>query len=337
MTASPETSLLAELGFAAGDLEVLAQLPVPRGSVAHGFAGELPPARDLSENFVDAALDEAARAAARWPFLLTRHALEPGVARLEDAPEPKKLVGSAEWGDGAVLLDGRDGRTGACVIEASGETFVVVVGREGLTVSRVAGAPGWVPLPDRFEEAPPTTDELLAGRACEAWLRERAGALAGAPTVVEQAAAVGLVVRLWEPVASDRAAILAGEAPHPSERAGVWVSALGESRRSLAHLIIHRAATLGSELGALPAREDDLGEDEILALLYERDVLESARVVLSLVGEGLPVAQALALTDEIAETAWDVIAPTDRMRDDPLLRAVFRSEPDAFWGNVAEP
>lgn len=335
MTAASENPFLAQLGIAAEDLEVLARVATPRSSVAHGLAGALPPARELSENFADVPVDPP-ETSAGWPFLLMRHALEPGVVRIEEGPAPCALTGSAELLDGTVLLDGRAGREGGCAIEASGELFVIVVGREGVTVSRRLRAPSWVPLPDRFEVPPPPLAELLADRACADWLGQRFQELAASPSLVEQAAAVGVVVRLWEPAGTDRAELLGGHAPDPGERAAAWVATLGDSRKALAHLVLHRAASLREAFDALPSRDEDPGDEEVLALLHERDVLESVRVLLSLVGEGLPLARALALTDDVAATTWSAIAPSDRLRDDPLLRAVFLCEPESFWGQLVE-
>lgn len=334
MTAAPENPLLLQLGLAAEDLEILARVPTPKGSVAHGLAGVLPPARALSEVFIDVPVDPDT--SARWPFLLTRHTLEPGIVRVEDGPAPRAIAGSAELVDGVVWLDGRGGREGGCVVEASGETFLVEVGREGVTVSRCSGSPGWAPLPDGFEVSPPSLADLLAGRPCADWLEQRIEKLAAAPTLVERAAAVGVVVRLWEPTAADRAAILDGQTADPSEPAAAWVAALGASRSALAHLGLHRAASLRDAFDLLPTRDDDPSDDEVLALLEERDALESVRVLLSLAGEGLPLARALAVTDAVAATTWSAIAPSDRLRNDPLLRAVFRSEPESFWGRFVE-
>lgn len=334
MSAAPGKPLRVQLGLAAEGLEVLASVPMPKGSVAHGLAGALPPARALSEAFADVPVDAAA--AARWPFLLTRHTLEPGVVRVEDGPPPRDLAGSAELIDGAVWLDGRGDREGACVIEAPGESFLIEVGRDAITVSRCGGAPDWAPLPDKFEAAPPSLADLLAGRPCADWLRQRAQHLAASPALIERAAAVGLVVRLWQPAAADRAAILAGQATDPSEPAAAWVAALGDSRTALAHLVIHRAASLREAFDTLPSRDADPSDEEVLALLYERDALESVRVLLSFAGEGLPPARALALTDDVAATTWSAIAPSERLRNDPLLRAVFLSEPESFWGQLAE-
>ncbi|MEZ4299106.1 MAG: hypothetical protein R3B70_29425 [Polyangiaceae bacterium] len=334
MSVAAEKSLLAQLGIAAEDVKFLGRAPTPSSSVAHGLAGPLPPMRDLSENFKEVPIEW--EEPVRLPFPLMRHLLEPGVVRVEDAPAPRALVGLAEVVKDLVLLDGRAGRESGCAIEVSGELFLVRVGSEGVDVSWWAPPPDWAPLPDRFEVPPPSLAELLADRACAAWLRERAEALATSPAIVEQAAAVGVVVRLWEPSAAEGAAILAGDAPDPATRAAAWVAMLSDSRRSLAHLALERAASLREAFDALSSRDDDPRDDEVLALLHERDVLESVRVLLSFAGEGLSVARALALTDDVAATTWSAIAPSAWLRDDPTLRAVFLLEPDSFWGQLAE-
>jgi hypothetical protein len=334
MSAAPENPLLAQLGIAAEDLNVVAHVPAPKGSVARGLAGPLPSPRDLSDTFAEMRVE--AGVADRWPFLLTRHTGEPGVVRIEDGPEPARLAGAASFFEGAVLLDGRPGQESACVLEVEGALFVVQVGPDGVTVREGRRAPAWVPSPDRLEVPAPSLDDLLAGRACADWLRRRSEQLAASPSIVEQAASVGVVVRLWEPAPADRDAILAGKAMDPAQRAASWMGALGASRIALQHLIFERAADLRAAFDALPRREEEPTDEEVLSLAHERDVLESARVLLSFVGMGLPPARALALTDDVAATTWSAIAPSDRLRNDPLLRAVFACEPESLWGQLAE-
>lgn len=335
MTAALGKSLLDKLGIAAEDVEVVARAPAPKSAVAHGLAGPLPTVRDLSETFSDLFDPEVAKNL-DLPFLLTKHSVNAGVVRVEEAPAPLELAGHVEVVEDCVLLDGRGERQAACAIEAAGDLFLIEVGPQGVAVSRHRIPTTWTPLPDRFEVPPPAVTALLAGRACEPWLRERAEALAATPTLVDRAAAVGVLVRLWEPLPDDREAIFAGEAVDPSVPATAWIRALGDSRAALVHLSIQRAATLREAFDTLPGLDVDPSDGDVIELLLERDVLESVRVILSFAGEGLSLARALVLTDEIAATAWSAIAPSDRLRNEPLLRAVFRCEPDAFWGRVAE-
>ncbi len=123
----------------------------------------------------------------------------------------------------------------------------------------------------------------------------------------------------------------------PAQRAASWMGALGASRIALQHLIFERAADLRAAFDALPRREEEPTDEDVLSLAYERDVLESVRVLLSFAGMGLhALARALALTDDVAATTWSAIAPSDRLRNDPLLRAVFACEPESPWGQLAE-
>jgi hypothetical protein len=154
--------------------------------------------------------------------------------------------------------------------------------------------------------------------------------------MVEQAAAVGLVARLWEPDRALRKAILDGTRLHPSDHATRWLRSLGESRKVLAELALHRAARLREAFATLPQGDGDPSDDDVLTLFYERDVLESVRVLLAFVGEGRALGRELVLTDDVARTVYSAIAPTERLRTDPLLRAVFLAEPDSFWGQFVE-
>lgn len=195
----------------------------------------------------------------------------------------------------------------------------------------------WAPSLDRLDAPPPTLAQLLAGRPCAEWLRRRHDELAASPAIVDQAAAVGVVVRLWEPSKTDGAAILAGDAPDPAQCAAAWVARLGASSRdALGHVSKERAAALRGAFQELADRDGDRSGEEVLVVLYERDVLESVRVLLSFVGEGAAVAAALALTDDVAATTWSAIAPSEAFWTDPLLRAVFVAEPESVWGQFVE-
>lgn len=202
-----------------------------------------------------------------------------------------------------------------------------------LVWERFGNVPNYV---EPFAGSPPTLSELLEGASCAPWLSERAARLAASPAMVERAAAVGLVARLWEPDRALRKAILDGARPHPSDHATRWLRSLGESRKVLEQLALHRAARLREAFATLPEGDADPSDDDVLALFYERDLLESVRVLLAFLGEGRALARELVLTDDVAFTTWSAIAPSDRLRNDPLLRAVFLTEPDAFWGQFVE-
>jgi hypothetical protein len=159
--------------------------------------------------------------------------------------------------------------------------------------------------------------------------------------MVERAAAVGLVARLWEPEdRATRAAILEGSAEHPSTVAARWVRSLGDTQSTLSLLAFHRAARLREAFFALVDADEDPSEADLLALLHERDALESVRALLAYAGppgHGRNFGRELDLTDVAAVTCYSAMPVTPGIEADPLLRAVFLTEPDAWWGGFAAP
>lgn len=195
----------------------------------------------------------------------------------------------------------------------------------------------WSPVSTDLPVPPPTLATLLGGHTCAAWLRERHDALARSPAMVERAAAVGLVARLWCPEdRATRAAVLAGDAEHPCDVAVRWLRSLDfEARSTLEALAYQRAARMRDAFFALVDADEDPTEADLLALLYERDILESVRVLLAYVGHGRNLGRELALTDVAAVTCYSAMPVTAGIEADPLLRAVFLAEPDAWWGGFA--
>ena len=197
----------------------------------------------------------------------------------------------------------------------------------------------WSPVSTDLPIPPPTLATLLGGHPCAEWLRERHDALARSPAMVERVAAVGLVARLWEP--EDRAleaAILDGTVDYPSTVAVWWLRAIDpETRSTLEALAYQRAASLRDAFFAMVDADEDPTEADLLALLYERDALESVRTLLAYVGHGRNLGRELALTDVAAITCYSAMPVTAGIEADPLLRAVFLAEPDAWWGGFAAP
>lgn len=196
----------------------------------------------------------------------------------------------------------------------------------------------WSPVSTDLPIPPPTLAELLGGKPCPAWLSARHDALARSPAMVERAAAVGLVARLWEPEnRATREAVLSGEAEHPSAVAARWVRALGDTRSTLSLLAFHRTANLRGAFYDITTADADATEETLRALLYERDILECVRVLLAYDGHGRNIGRELALTDAAAVTCYSAMPVTPGIEADPLLRAVFLTEPDAWWGSFAAP
>ena len=197
----------------------------------------------------------------------------------------------------------------------------------------------WSPVSTDLPIPPPTLADLLGGHPCAAWLSERHDALARSPAMVERAAAVGLVARLWEPEERAlEAAILDGTVEHPSTVAVWWLRSLdNETLSTLEALAYQRAARLRDALCALVDADEDPSEEALRALLYERDILESVRTLLAYVGHGRRLGSELQITDFAAVTCYSAMPVTPALEADPLLRAVFLAEPDAWWGGFAAP
>ena len=197
----------------------------------------------------------------------------------------------------------------------------------------------WSPVSTDLPIPPTTLAELLGGKPCAAWLSARHDALSRSPAMVERAAAVGLVARLWEP--EDRAtrdAVLAGDVEHPSAVAARWVLALDPETRSVLYgLAIQRAARLRDAFFALVDADADPSESDVLALLHERDALECVRELLAYVGQGRSLGRELGMTDATAVTCYSAMPVTPAIEADPLLRAVFLADPGAWWGSFAAP
>lgn len=197
----------------------------------------------------------------------------------------------------------------------------------------------WSPVSTDLPIPPPTLAELLGGKPCAEWLSARHDALARSPAMVERAAAVGLVARLWEPAdRATRAAVLAGSVEHPAEVAVQWLRSLDpETRGTLEALAYQRAARLRDAFFALVEASEDPHELCLLALLHERDILECVRNLLAYDGKGRRLGVELQITDFGAGTCYSAMPVTPALEADPLLRAVFIAEPDAWWGGFAAP
>ncbi len=197
----------------------------------------------------------------------------------------------------------------------------------------------WSPVSTSLPVPPPTLANLLGGHPCAEWLRERHDALARSPAMVERAAAVGLVARLWEPEdRATRAAVLEGTVEHPAEVAVKWLRSLDPETRSVLYgLTIQRAARMRDAFFALVDANEDPSEADLLALLHERDALECVRALFACDGKGTSLARELDMADFAAVTCYSAMPVTPGIEADPLLRAVFLAEPDAWWGGFAAP
>lgn len=192
----------------------------------------------------------------------------------------------------------------------------------------------WSPVSTDLPILPTTLSELLGGKPCADWLRARHDALARSPAMVDRVAAVGVVARLWCPEdKATRAAVLAGSVEHPSNVAVEWLASLSADTRRTLHLFaFHRAANLRSALHEILTHGATAAPSDVLALLHERDALESVCALFP-AAQRRSLALELRATDILVCSGPGFALPTaTKFVNDPLLRAVFLTDPDAWWG-----
>jgi hypothetical protein len=331
--------LLQRLGLSAAGAQELETIPLGAAGVAQGFQAGGARARDLSDSYVELAVDTA------LPFLLTRHALEPTVVRVEQAAVIRGTSGSAEPDEETVLLDGRQGRRAAVVVDSAEGPMLIAI-EEGAVHIRLLASPDegealerWQPLTAQLAHPVPSIVALLGERGCEPWLQARVDQLAASTWLVDQVASVGTLLRLWSPTANDAPGAAPAGSAHPSTAIGAWIRALSPDERSLIErLAVQQAAALRRRLDALDALDEgapELAPAELLALLHERDALESVVALLWLCGEGRGLGAQLALLDDLALVSLSALPLSPALDDDALLQAVFTGEPDAWWGKLA--
>lgn len=335
MTSDERSALLKDLGIDPGTMRELAQIPLGGSGVAQGLRAGKGSARDLSESFVELVLARA------LPFALTQHALEPSVVRVEGAAV-RAMSGAAESIEGAVLLDARHGRCAGVVVESAEGPMLIDVDAIGIRITYLepvedrSAQERSEPLPTRLSSAAPGLVALLDDRSCEPWLRRRVEALAGSSWLVDHVASVGTVVRLWTPTPSEGRAILEGRATAPSAVAGAWIRGLLRAERDgVEQLAVQQAISSRAWFDGLADAPNDPTSAEVLRALHERDALESVRSLLWLAGPAHGLANELARLDDAAAVSLSAIASPEALASDELLQAVFASEPEAWWGELA--
>jgi hypothetical protein len=335
MTSDERSTLLKDLGIDPGTMREIEQIPLGGSGVAQGLRAGKSSARDLSESFVELVHARA------LPFALTQHALEPRVVRVEGAVV-RATSGAAESIEGAVLLDARYGRSAGVVVESAEGPMLIDVDAIGIRITYLAPVEDLSalersePLPTRLSSAAPALPALLGNRSCEPWLRQRVEALASSSWLVDHVASVGTVVRLWSPTPTEGREILEGRAAAPSAAAGAWIrELLRADRDAVEQLAVQQAITLRAWFDGLADAPDDPTWAEVLRALHERDALESVRSMLWLAGPAHGLTNELALLDDAAAASLSAIAPLETSAPDELLQAVFASEPEAWWGELA--
>jgi hypothetical protein len=203
------------------------------------------------------------------------------------------------------------------------------------------------PLAVELSRAVPSLEELLVAQATvaeanersalgvEPWLARRCRELASSPSLVDRVASVGTLCRLWEaPLAT------AGEGPDAGaspivDRVAAWAALLSPAERArLESDGVHTAARLRERIDDLLERDDEAEGDEVRALVYERDGLESLRVVLWTCGSCPSLDRELRMTDQAMLDSASALPLPPEVETDELLLAVARNEPLSWWGEL---
>jgi len=333
------------------------RFPAPRSPEGRGLAGISPLSTVVDELLKAPHAAEAISAIGRVPGGLRRWAREPGIFLLELTGLTAQSSGGASFAlseDELVV----DARGEASFVRLSGPQVEVVWhlttdAAELLEVRSGASAPGAptasLPTgtsvsslsgiaPDApIELASPPPQRLTGGALAEAWLEESYAALAASPSILDRAAAVGLMARCYSP--RDLSTLTVDEVlslPSPLRAARAWRASLPRDvQDALVMLAIARSGELVEafeEVRASICAETPEAARLARGWVEERDRLES---ILALFGEDAPaLREALdRLDDQVAvhHTIWSML---DAWEDDPLLCEVAWREPDAWWGRL---
>jgi hypothetical protein len=188
----------------------------------------------------------------------------------------------------------------------------------------------------------PSVSRILDGRECEPWLRELATVLARSVDSVDRAAAVGALARLWSPEPQDvevELAKLRAGAQSIGDQMHAWATNLSaEMLDALERSALLESDALAAQIANLQHLDDlpfEIANAAALAIAYRRDDIESVCDVLTEARCGQDLRLLLASIDHEATLQLSVFSNYSALQDDPRLRAIFRSQPDAWWGNLA--
>ncbi len=295
---------------------LLVESPAPRVDVARGFAvtgdsGEL--LRRFAEEPHTEAVDLGEHA---HGLRVLRWRLDPAVAEVA-APDVVAIDGAAsQTPAGSYLLDSR-----------TAEVLLRFRDRgQRLELSLRRGHVALFSL-ELLAEDLPAFEPLVAtgGAALEEWLAEHLEALRASDRGVATVAAAGALLRFFGPLEDDDPAlgpptVVRGvRAWARSVEENAWPALTAAASEQVAELIVRLDADVA----------------DALELAHRRDMLESVAVVASLVGRGAALRARLDELDERATHELTRLTESTPTTDDPRLRAVAWSEPEAWWGTLA--
>jgi len=298
------------------DRRLLVESPAPRTDVARGFAvsGE---AEDLLRRFEAEPHTESVDLGEHAHGLrVHRWRLDPAVAEVS----AKEITG----------IDGASARTpaGSYLLDSRRNEVLLRFRDRGqrLELSLLGGRVAVFSLGLRRSDLP-TFEPLVAalGVAPSDWLREHLLDLEATDDGVAAVASAGALIRFFGPHPDDSPAL---GPPVVVRGARAWARSIRpEIWDRLEDNVVDRVKELHENLRSEGA--------DVLDLARQRDMLQSFATTIRLVGRGERVRDELSTLDRWALTDLTRLTEACGSSDDPCLRAVAWSEPEAWWGTLA--
>lgn len=216
----------------------------------------------------------------------------------------QRVVLSLRDGEGLTVIDALDGRVSVYRVESD-------------------------ELPELEADLPLPLPDMAAWCAtvgAARWLTEAVVAGADSPVMLDRAASMGLLVRLW--VAPE-----GKTAERPGKVARAWIEQAWsvEQVETIEAEAVRQAWRLAERIGGAA----ELDSEDLADLLLARDTLASVRRVLRLAGRGTMLAGALQSIDRLAAAHASAFAGRlSPSEDDPNVDrwyAVAWQEPGAWW------
>ena len=330
MTQSLRPDLIALLGLPGPEALQLVHRYLPAGAAGPGVA-QGDSVRELAVALASAVLWQPVN------DLVLRSSDVPEFVAFYKEDVAEVALGHAAEHHGLVAFDTRAGD--ACVRMNDGSIYVAIQGNiEHYRVDRFADLEV-LPAPDFI-----TASDCLswAQRAqAEPWLQQVVAELASPQNSIADAAAAGVLARLWTPPSPDTPM---DAHDLPRERVRVWIGAASaEQREALEQHAVERAWSLSEDLDAVvtesirgDARTAGIRLQEVV---QQRDDLQSVLRVLKLGGGGSRLADALGGVDDLADERLESLANLlpaveDSAQPDRWM-AVAWQEPEAWWSGTA--
>jgi hypothetical protein len=221
---------------------------------------------------------------------------------------------------------------------AAGRTLLVIAGNQvwEQSLEPVEDFSAWRESPSTrpgFSIPAPGLSDLDPDATLPDWLRSHAETRLALGTRLGVLAGLGALSRL-APVTLEPT-----EQQHVSDRIGVWFRSLADRERAfLEHAAMERVELLESDLVELTeVSVDEPSAAQVLAFLHARDDLESILMVFWSSTRAVALQRRLRELDDEVLISLSALPQYEEHTHDSLLRAVFVSDPDAWWGGFSDP